>query len=97
MSEELKNNERILQRISVLREHPGYATPFDVTILVELLTACQKELAEAKQEIERLKSLLNPCGDIIRVKNNLCRCCGLVMSDEEKYTHNCNKNPILRS
>jgi hypothetical protein len=57
----------------------------------------EKEIVKKDKEIERLKALLLKQEDIFKVKNNLCRCCGAIMSDEEKCTHNCNKEPIIRN
>jgi hypothetical protein len=65
--------------------------------LLDRVLLLSKQLAEKDKEIERLKALLLKQEDIFKVKNNLCRCCGAIMSDEEKHTHNCNKEPIIRN
>jgi hypothetical protein len=98
-------SEKILEG---LREPAWKSTPpgeeyhsLSGTMLKDLLDnrviLLSKQLAEKDKEIERLKALLLKQEDIFKVKNNLCRCCGAIMSDEEKCTHNCNKEPIIRN
>ena len=60
--------------------------------LKERIDSLQKQLAEKDREIERLK-MEYTC----HIKNNLCRCCGAILSDEEKQSHNCGKKQILTS
>lgn len=54
------------------------------------LDTLSKELAEKNEEIKRLKSQ-----NTFHVANNLCRCCGKIMADDESKTHDCGKEQIL--